>query len=516
MNENSAILFQSILPLGRANLPICLTHIHPNTVVRLACGRLPEEGITGGWQLQFLALEALNPPPPGGKFVASPMPAVALRGLVLQLYCTNPVEAEDLQGGKATSGPTDRRDAALYLCSAAIELLTRLAQCAQAGDLVCETQVIWALCWLSGLPAQVSPDENGLFQERLRFVADDASSLLHVLFQAGRVADAARRSGASALANLYRQKSWLLGLKVVRMGPIKMWGNCAGDKAAIVLQIGDTRRLIFDRWEPSGPMFVQTQVQLQISPLHDLGQIPSGATDTSPWYLKLLLCLAASCPLLPPEATGAHCTSILVVGLGGGTLASAIHSCMPHASVEVIEMEASVVQAAYRCFGLPRSPRLRVHITDAYDYLERSRLTLNPPAFDAVLFDMHTSDDCRGEWEIASTHVMELLQRLLRPGGSLGIYCGAWHGGDPARSHLSGELACNVAEKMRERWGEATILASLESGDRSCVVVNRRVEQLEGKDVVLPSVRKGNSLPFDANQLALATKIVSSQTPWRQ
>jgi hypothetical protein len=493
-----------------------LSHSHsPNAVVRLACGRLPEEGSIGGWQLQFLALEALNSPPLGGKFVASPMPARALRVLVLQLYCTNPVDAEAMQGGNATSGPVDRRDEALYLCSAAIEVLSRLAQC-QAEDLVCETQVVWALCWLSGLPAQASPDEEDLFDERLRFVADGASSLLHALFQAGRAADAAQESGASALAHLYRQKSWLLGLTVVRMAPIEVWGNCAGDKAVIVLQIGDTRRLIFDRWEPSGPMFVQTQVQVQISPQHCLGQIPSGATDSSPWYLKLLLYLAAGCPLLPPGATGAHCPRILVVGLGGGTLASAIHSCMPHASVEVVEMEASVVQAAYCCFGLPKSPRMRVHVTDAYGYLERSRLTANPPVFDAVLFDIHTSDDCRGEWEIASTHVMELLQKLLRPDGSLGIYCGAWHGGDSARSHGSGELACNVAEKMRERWSEATILASLESGDQSCVVVNRRVEQQEGKKVVLPSVRKGCSLPFDANQLALATKIVSSQTPWRQ
>jgi len=29
----------------------------------------------------------------------------------------------------------------------------------------------------------------------------------------------------------------------------------------------DTRRLTFDRWEPSGPMFVQTQVRVQISEL---------------------------------------------------------------------------------------------------------------------------------------------------------------------------------------------------------------------------------------------------------
>jgi hypothetical protein len=61
---------------------------------------------------------------------------------------------------------------------------------------------------------------------------------------------------------------------------------------------------------------------------------------------------------------------LVVVGLGGGALASYLHALYPAAMVEAIELDGEVVDLAHRMFGLPRNAsHLRTHVGDGLKWL---------------------------------------------------------------------------------------------------------------------------------------------------
>ena len=78
----------------------------------------------------------------------------------------------------------------------------------------------------------------------------------------------------------------------------------------------------------------------------------------------------------------------LLLGLGGGSLATCLHHHFADLSITAVELRPAVIDVAYQYFQLPRGPRLQVIEADANDYLQN-----NPPAdFDIVFSDIYGSD----------------------------------------------------------------------------------------------------------------------------
>ena len=64
--------------------------------------------------------------------------------------------------------------------------------------------------------------------------------------------------------------------------------------------------------------------------------------------------------------------SILVVGLGGGTLPMAFTSLFPDVYIDAIEIDPAVVDIAHEFFGFEDSERLVVHTQDARVWTKRA------------------------------------------------------------------------------------------------------------------------------------------------
>lgn len=81
-------------------------------------------------------------------------------------------------------------------------------------------------------------------------------------------------------------------------------------------------------------------------------------------------------------------TRILMIGLGGGSMAKFLLRTLPYCQLEVVEPSLTVTQLAHTYFGLPRSPRLRIHIGDGATFVcQRAGET----AYDAILVDAFTA-----------------------------------------------------------------------------------------------------------------------------
>ena len=112
--------------------------------------------------------------------------------------------------------------------------------------------------------------------------------------------------------------------------------------------------------------------------------------------------------LLAPEPA-----SVLMAGLGGGTIPTALADVLPKVRIDVVEIDAAVAAAARKYFGFAASDRLQVHINDARVFVKRA---LHRDArYDLILLDAYS-----GEYipeHLMTLEFLEEIRALLAPGG---------------------------------------------------------------------------------------------------
>jgi spermidine synthase len=81
---------------------------------------------------------------------------------------------------------------------------------------------------------------------------------------------------------------------------------------------------------------------------------------------------------------------VLLLGLGGGSLARFILHHFPACVIDAVEIRRDVVKLAHGYFRLPEQPSLKVHIEDAQDFLDHKK----PGAeqYDLILVDAFNHD----------------------------------------------------------------------------------------------------------------------------
>lgn len=74
---------------------------------------------------------------------------------------------------------------------------------------------------------------------------------------------------------------------------------------------------------------------------------------------------------------------ILLIGLGGGSLAKFLLHHLPDSQIDVVEMRQRVVDVAHSHFKLPEDPRLNIHIGDGGAFIRNSA----EESYDLLLID---------------------------------------------------------------------------------------------------------------------------------
>ena len=104
---------------------------------------------------------------------------------------------------------------------------------------------------------------------------------------------------------------------------------------------------------------------------------------------------------------------VLLVGLGGGSLAKFIYHRLPHARVKAVEVNPQVLAIARNYFQVPADDtRFEVIVGDGAEYVRRSDV-----AADVVIVDGYDSD-AHAE-ELASKSFYAACRDRLKPGGML-------------------------------------------------------------------------------------------------
>ncbi|KAG8555837.1 hypothetical protein GDO81_017834 [Engystomops pustulosus] len=96
----------------------------------------------------------------------------------------------------------------------------------------------------------------------------------------------------------------------------------------------------------------------------------------------------------PGVASEQH-ISVLVVGLGGGSLSLFIHDYFLGAQVEAVEIDSAVLDVACRWFGFSLDDRLKVHLADGLVHIN-DLAGKGKSLYDVVMFDVDSKDSSLG------------------------------------------------------------------------------------------------------------------------
>jgi len=107
--------------------------------------------------------------------------------------------------------------------------------------------------------------------------------------------------------------------------------------------------------------------------------------------------------------------SVLIVGLGGGTIPRALRQMLPDVQIDVVEIDPAVVRVAKRYFGFAASAQTRVIESDGRVYVKRAHRT--GQRYDLIMLDAFDHEYIPEH--LLTQEFLEEVKSLLAPGGVL-------------------------------------------------------------------------------------------------
>jgi spermidine synthase len=105
--------------------------------------------------------------------------------------------------------------------------------------------------------------------------------------------------------------------------------------------------------------------------------------------------------------------SVLVIGLGGGSLPVALHTLLPEAVIDTVELDPAVVNVARRYFGYETGPRQRVFTEDGRVFVERA--AREGRRYGIVMLDAFDTDYIPPH--LMTQEFLERVRDILEPDG---------------------------------------------------------------------------------------------------
>ena len=106
---------------------------------------------------------------------------------------------------------------------------------------------------------------------------------------------------------------------------------------------------------------------------------------------------------------------VLIIGLGGGTLPTALHEVLPDAEIDSVEIDPAVTRVARKYFGFQDDPKLKVFETDGRVYVKGA--LREGRKYDAILLDAFDHEYIPEH--LLTREFLTEVKSLLAPGGVL-------------------------------------------------------------------------------------------------
>jgi spermidine synthase len=167
----------------------------------------------------------------------------------------------------------------------------------------------------------------------------------------------------------------------------------------------------------------------------------------------------------------AKARNVLMIGCGGGTLATMLHRA--GVKVTIVDISAASFDIARRYFHL--SDEIERHIADGSRFLRRS-----PARYDAIVLDAYSGSTMPKQF--LGTAFFNLAKRRMKPRGAI-FLMNLLVADDDDRS------PDRIVRRMRKTWRQARLLDADGWDDRNAVAVAGAVGKLTRPKLLLPPAR---------------------------
>jgi spermidine synthase len=181
---------------------------------------------------------------------------------------------------------------------------------------------------------------------------------------------------------------------------------------------------------------------------------------------------------------------LLIIGLGGGTLPTAMHSLVPDATIDVVELDPSVVKAAADYFNFKEDPKLIVHTEDGRVFVKKAMK--DGPQYDLVMLDAF-EDDYIPEHLLTQEFLQE-VKSIMVPGAVIAANTFSSSGLYPYESATYAAVFgkfYNLKAANRVIWAQNGELAPIETINTNAItlepaLVKRGMHALEVVTMIQP------------------------------
>ena len=106
--------------------------------------------------------------------------------------------------------------------------------------------------------------------------------------------------------------------------------------------------------------------------------------------------------------------SVLLIGMGGGTIPSVLAELYPTARLDVVEIDSAVVQVAREHFDFVDTPNMHVHTVDGRVFVKRAGL--RQAQYDLVMLDAFNGDYIPEH--LMTAEFLEEVRAVMAPGAA--------------------------------------------------------------------------------------------------
>lgn len=150
----------------------------------------------------------------------------------------------------------------------------------------------------------------------------------------------------------------------------KLIHSCRDEFGLIqVVETTDTRSLHFDSSVQQSQIFLHAPMTLAFNYQQQLETLVLNATNQA-WL------------------QGKQLENILMLGVGGGTLASKLFLSLPKTNFTLVDLREKVLQVAHDFFYLPIDSRINTEVADASEFLQQS-YGAQPAKFEVIIVDIY-------------------------------------------------------------------------------------------------------------------------------
>lgn len=153
-----------------------------------------------------------------------------------------------------------------------------------------------------------------------------------------------------------------------------------------------------------------------------------------------------------------------ILGLGGGTLLSALYHAVPSVQITAVELRQEVIDAAEMYFKVPKGKRIQVENADAQAYIE----TGFDKKVDILMTDLYNTDGM--ERGVLQTTFLENCAKNIKENGWLVLNCWLDHKNDT-----------ELIDKLKRIFSD---VRALDTGSGNWVVLaGKQKNELNGKEL---------------------------------